>query len=122
MVLDLIRALPDGAAAASGSAVHLSTSVELAQAHGVAPFLGHALREAGVTPPPEAGKSLARATAESTLLAARAHSTLRAALACLSNASIPVAVLKGWPLAARLYPRAEMRLTSDVDLLVHRLD
>ena len=47
---------------------------------------------------------------------------LRAALLRLSDASIPVIVLKGAALAALVYPSPALRPMGDIDLLVHRRD
>ena len=118
MVLDLIAALPDGAAAARVAAEDWGLAATRARSHGIGPLLHFALRQARVEIPSPAAETLSDATSEAALLATRVRSTLRTALACLERAQIPVIVLKGWPLAERLYPAPELRSMLDVDLLV----
>jgi hypothetical protein len=118
LILDLIAALPDGAAAARVAASDWPRAIERARFHGVAPMLDFVLRQSGASIPPVFADALHEAADEAALLSTRVRSTLRRSLRCAREASIPVIVLKGWPFAARHYPSSELRSMADVDLLV----
>lgn len=122
VLLDVLRALPDGDLAGRAAAADWQGVSRRAWAHGVAPLFWHAIQSADVEPPADARARLDGATAEAAMWAARVRATLRAALEALGRASIPAIVLKGWPFALRMFPRPELRTMTDVDLLVREDD
>jgi hypothetical protein len=118
MILRLLEAFPDAARTAEVAESDWGEAVRSANLHGVAAYLNHLLGANDAQPPTEAKAALDAAVREATLLSARNRSTLEQALNALEQREIRAVALKGWALAERIYPKAELRLTSDVDLLV----
>ncbi|MDQ6963628.1 MAG: nucleotidyltransferase family protein, partial [Mariprofundales bacterium] len=89
-----------------------------ARMEGVAALLWHKLHPLGVDLPVETVTGVA----EMLRLQAVERSQMRRAaaemLSALADAGVEVVVLRGMALAERLYPRVDLRVQSDIDLLV----
>ncbi len=96
--------------------------LEAASAHGVASVLAHHLDELGIPLPTETRRACREHAVVDRLAHGRIVRVLDEALAALGRAGVPVCPLKGPLLGERLYPAAELRRSSDVDLLVEPED
>ena len=95
-----------------------------AERWGLAPLVYTNLRQAvpsGQVPEPVTER-LRHLYHRETIHSVARREVLRAALLRLSDASIPVIVLKGAALSALVYPSPALRPMGDIDLLVHRRD
>ncbi len=99
----------------SGAADEL---VRDATRHGLAGLLRHQVAEAGLSLPPEAARSLGVQAMAWEVAAVKVKTLLFRALKALEARGVRPVLLKGYGLAARVYPRPLLRATSDVDLLV----
>lgn len=88
--------------------------------HLVGPLIAASLDRLGA--PEEVRTAFAAAERANTLAATVQIAETRRLFAALGEAGISVAVVKGWPLAARFYPSAEARHVGDLDLLVAPAD
>lgn len=93
-----------------------------ASAHGIDLLLADALERTGVRLPGEVRAAERRRAAVSRTM--WIEQVLQETAASLDGAGIPNIVLKGQPLARRLYPSPELRPSNDIDVLVapERLD
>ena len=116
---------PDAAArlgVAAGRGVERARLLELAQAHGLSPFLHHHAA-ASALPMPSRWLSVLRAQVD-----ANSRRALRFAAALIEvvdacgSADISLAPLKGPILAQQLYGSVALRQTQDLDLLVRQAD
>jgi hypothetical protein len=91
-----------------------------ADAHTLAPLLYDAWRQAGALDLLPAGprERLARAYVDNRLRNSRIRAELLDVHQLLSGVQVPHLVLKGWPLAERLYADPAQRFMSDQDFLV----
>src|ERR1700687_4693516 len=119
LLFDILAALPDGARAAEVASSNWSLAAERAVVHGVAPYLWKQMRERGIRPPEDISAQLDRASRAGAVGALGVLASSKAVLEIMDSARIPVIVLKGWPLGERLYAKPELRVTGDVDVLVH---
>jgi hypothetical protein len=92
--------------------------VSLAEEQGLAPLLDHLLRQAGIVPPPGAGKTLWGLALHHRHASQARTQLLGEVLDGLDRAGIPTLVLKGGALAHLVYPEPGLRPMGDLDLLV----
>lgn len=92
--------------------------VSAAIRHGLAGLVRRILEEGGITLSGPAGERLKSASLQAAASSLRVRALLFRALEALAAEGVAPIVLKGYPLAARLYPDPLLRATSDVDLLV----
>jgi hypothetical protein len=91
----------------------------LATRHGIAPLVQAGLEAAAVSPPADARRVLALASAASAVrFKISLEPTLRLALAVLGDVGLEPVVLKGAALAYLAYPKPGYRTLADLDLLV----
>ena len=116
----LLRAVPgpaEGLKAALAGA-DLDAVVRDAARHGLAGVLRHALAEAGVGLPKAAEEALAHQALAGAAGAMKVKRLLFLALDALEGQGLRPVLLKGYALAARIYPEPLLRPASDVDLLL----
>jgi hypothetical protein len=91
-----------------------------ADGHTLAPLLHDLWAEAGALAhvPPATAERLARARRDNAARTANIRRDLLEVHALLEGAGVPHVVLKGWPLAERLYADPAQRYMSDQDFLV----
>lgn len=121
MPLDLraqVAAILNGAEASADVAAE--GIVRAAIAHGVGPQLG--VSKFARTLRGEAAALIAEYARLDVLHAALINDELRRVLAALADAGLRVAVVKGAHLAHAVYPRPDMRVRSDSDLLIDVTD
>ncbi len=94
----------------------------LAEEQRVLPFLAGKLLQHPDLLPPEIKTLLMEASRETAHYAFLQSSELKHLLRAFAAAKIPVLSLKGPSLAQRLYGAASLRISSDLDLLVHKTD
>ncbi len=90
--------------------------------HRVHPLVAHALRDAGVVPPPAVHDALRSAAAKAGWAELRLAGELKVLLTAFQAVGIKPVVLKGLGLAIRAYGRLGMRYNRDIDLLIERDD
>ncbi len=120
-LLRLLRALPARVEPPEANAA--SQLVASARRHALSALVRHALAEGGVTLPPPHDEDLRRDAGDVVGTNLRLKALLLESLDALAAEGVqaPV-VLKGYPLAARLYPQPLLRPSTDVDLLVSEAD
>jgi hypothetical protein len=96
--------------------------VEAAAGEGVLGVLRRELGRSGIALPPPARRLMDRVHASEALWQAHVARSLDAALGALERRGVPAAVLKGPPLAERLYPDLSLRCSTDIDILVAEAD
>ncbi len=114
--LALLRSWPDSLARPPPE--DAESFVRAAARHGLAGFAQHAAERAGWTLPEPAREALRRESLSSAARAVRVHTLLLRSVDALASVGVVPVVLKGTPLARRLYPEPFLRATTDVDLLV----
>lgn len=119
-LLDVIARVPDREAASLreldfGDGLDLA---EQAERHGLSAYVAEGLEKGGVQLPAGAQERLASAARSTVALAQRNRRLLFRALDALVARKVEPIVLKGYGLAARLYPSPLARPSTDVDLLV----
>jgi len=94
--------------------------VHHADGHTLTPLLYDTWRQAGALQyvPPELRDRMAKAYADNAARNSNIRADLLEAHRTLTEADVPHIVLKGWPLAERLYSEPAHRFLSDLDFLV----
>ena len=117
-LLDLLRGNP----APGNDLPQWQLVLALAEEQRVLPFLAAKLLESPHLLPSEIKTRLTEAHRETSHYAFLQSSELKHLLHAFDAAQIPVLLLKGPSLAHRLYGAASLRISSDLDLLVHKTD
>jgi len=89
-----------------------------ARMEGVSALLWHRLYEVGIKLPSSLLTVIGDALREQAIERSQMHRAANEVLQSLANSGVSVIVLRGLALAETLYPRANLRVQSDLDLLV----
>jgi hypothetical protein len=123
-ILSLLKAIPGPLEALRGTVESLDWSALLRDAyrHGVAGVIQFELDRAKIEPPEPARTVLRRQSLAVIATNVRLRRLLLKSVDALAQQGMIPIVLKGFGLAARIYPDPFIRATSDVDLLANRED